>query len=61
MSFIVGVLAGARVVGSARPDDPVWPRRVTWALVLELVVFVVFLVVWEVTLASPTHASTSRC
>ncbi|MBM0277319.1 YoaK family protein [Micromonospora tarensis] len=56
ISFILGVLAGARVVGSARPDDPVWPRRVTWALVLELAVFVVFLVVWEVTLRTPdTH------
>ncbi|MEU5909433.1 YoaK family protein [Micromonospora sp. NPDC047527] len=53
LSFIVGVLAGARVVGSAQPDDPVWPRRVTWALVLELLVFVVFLVVWEVNL--PAH------
>lgn len=53
-SFIVGVLAGARVVGSAQPDDPVWPRRVTWALVLELLVFVVFLVVWMVNL--PTHS-----
>ncbi|WP_328382322.1 DUF1275 domain-containing protein [Micromonospora zamorensis] len=50
VSFIVGVLAGARVVGSARPGDRVWPRRVTWALVVELLVFVVFLVVWEVTL-----------
>ncbi|MCO1594611.1 DUF1275 domain-containing protein [Micromonospora sp. RHAY321] len=53
ISFIVGVLAGARLVGSARPDDPVWPRRVTWALGLELLVFVVFLVVWEISL--PTH------
>ncbi|MET7669721.1 YoaK family protein [Micromonospora luteifusca] len=53
ISFIVGVLAGARVVGSAQPDDPVWPRRVTWALVLELLVFVVFFVVWEVTLGAP--------
>ncbi|MEH0932432.1 YoaK family protein [Micromonospora sp. CPCC 205558] len=53
VSFIVGVLAGARVVGSAQPHDPVWPRRVTWALVLELSVFVVFAVVWEVTLRTP--------
>ncbi|SIM80727.1 YoaK family protein [Micromonospora cremea] len=51
VSFIVGVLAGARLVGSAQPDDPVWPRRVTWALVLELLVFVVFLIVWEVNLS----------
>ncbi|MGC4749626.1 YoaK family protein [Micromonospora sp. DT201] len=53
VSFIVGVLAGARVAGPAQPGDPVWPRRVTWALVLELLVFVVFLVVWEVTLGTP--------
>ncbi|WBB68493.1 YoaK family protein [Micromonospora sp. WMMD812] len=49
-SFIVGVLAGARLAGRAEPDDPVWPRRVTRALVLELLVFLVFLVVWEATL-----------
>ena len=41
---------------SAQPDDPVWPRRVTWALVLELSVFVVFAVVWEVTLHTPDAA-----
>lgn len=51
-SFITGVLAGARLAGSAQPDDPVWPRRVIRALVLELLVFVVFLVVWVVTLPS---------
>ncbi|MFI5489030.1 YoaK family protein [Micromonospora echinaurantiaca] len=50
VSFIAGVLAGARLAGAAQPDDPVWPRRVTGALVLELLVFVVFLVVWEVDL-----------
>ncbi|WP_157748167.1 YoaK family protein [Micromonospora echinaurantiaca] len=52
VSFIAGVLAGARLAGAAQPDDPVWPRRVTGALVLELLVFVVFLVVWEVNLAN---------
>ena len=50
VSFITGVLAGARLAGSAQPDDPVWPRRVTHTLVLELLVFVVFLVVWVVNL-----------
>ncbi|WP_406045054.1 DUF1275 domain-containing protein [Micromonospora sp. NBC_00898] len=48
VSFIAGVLAGAHLVGAAQPDDPVWPRQVTRALVLELLVFVAFLVVWEV-------------
>lgn len=54
VSFITGVLAGARLVGAARPDDPVWPRQVTRALVLELLVFVVFLVVWQVNLPHPS-------
>ncbi|MEU2614095.1 YoaK family protein [Micromonospora sp. NPDC007271] len=54
VSFIIGVLAGARLAGSARPDDPVWPRQVTRALVLELLVFVVFLVVWVVNLPHPS-------
>lgn len=51
-SFITGVLAGARLAGSAQPNDPVWPRRVTRALVLELLVFVVLLVVWVANLPS---------
>nr|WP_239542516.1 YoaK family protein [Micromonospora terminaliae] len=56
VSFIAGVLAGARLVGSAQPEDPVWPRQVTRALVLELLVFLVFLVVWEVSPPSrPAH------
>ncbi|MET7748403.1 YoaK family protein [Micromonospora sp. NPDC005367] len=54
LSFIAGVLAGARLAGSAQPDDPVWPRRVNRALILELLLFVVFLVVWEVNL--PEHS-----
>ncbi|MGK5740374.1 YoaK family protein [Micromonospora sp. URMC 103] len=54
VSFVVGVLAGARVAGAARPGDPVWPRPVTRALLLELGVFLVFLVVWEVNL--PEHS-----
>lgn len=51
-SFITGVLAGARLAGSAQPNDPVWPRRVTRTLVLELLVFVVLLVVWVANLPS---------
>ncbi|MEU4679291.1 YoaK family protein [Micromonospora sp. NPDC023737] len=54
LSFIAGVLAGARLAGAAQPDDPVWPRRVNRALILELLLFVVFLVVWEVNL--PDHS-----
>jgi len=49
LAFVVGLLVGAHVAGSPRPDDPTWPRRVTRALQLELAVFVVFLVGWEIT------------
>jgi uncharacterized membrane protein YoaK (UPF0700 family) len=50
LSFAVGVLVGARVAGVARSDDPVWPGRVTVALLLELTVFTAYAVVWELTL-----------
>lgn len=51
-SFVVGVLIGAHVAGVAKADDPVWPSAVTKALGLEIVVFSVLLVVWELTLGS---------
>lgn len=49
-SYVIGVIVGARVAGSARPDDPVWPRSVTRALTVELVVMIGFLVLWEATI-----------
>jgi uncharacterized membrane protein YoaK (UPF0700 family) len=54
LSFAVGVLVGARVAGVARPDDPVWPWRVTLTLAVELAVFTAYAVVWEVTLGDRT-------
>jgi uncharacterized membrane protein YoaK (UPF0700 family) len=49
-SYILGVLLGASIAGGARAGDPVWPREVSRALLVELVVFVGFLAVWEATL-----------
>jgi uncharacterized membrane protein YoaK (UPF0700 family) len=49
LSFAVGVLVGARVAGTARPGDPVWPWRVTVALLVEIAVFAGYGVVWELT------------
>jgi uncharacterized membrane protein YoaK (UPF0700 family) len=49
VSFIAGVLGGARVAGSPRSNDPAWPWPVTRALILELAVFVGYLVAWELT------------
>jgi uncharacterized membrane protein YoaK (UPF0700 family) len=49
-SFVVGVLVGAHIAGVAKPGDPVWPTAVNQALGLEIVVFSVLLLVWELTL-----------
>ena len=48
LAFVVGLLVGARLAGSPRPDDPTWPRQVTRALLVELTVFLAFLAGWEV-------------
>lgn len=49
-AYILGVLLGASVAGSADPADPIWPGRVSRALTVELVILLVFLVLWEATL-----------
>lgn len=49
VSYIIGVLIGAHVAGSARSADPVWPRQVTRALLAELLILIVFLLLWELT------------
>jgi uncharacterized membrane protein YoaK (UPF0700 family) len=48
LAFVVGLLVGARLAGSPSSGDPTWPRQVTRALLVELAVFVAFLVGWEV-------------
>jgi uncharacterized membrane protein YoaK (UPF0700 family) len=45
-AFVVGGLAGSRLVGSVPDDGPVWPPRVGVALGVELVPLAVFLVGW---------------
>ena len=54
-SYIVGVLIGAHVAGTPKPEDPTWPRPVTRALTLELGAIVCFLIIWELTLTDRTH------
>jgi uncharacterized membrane protein YoaK (UPF0700 family) len=49
VAYIVGVLIGAHIAGSARSADPVWPPQVSRALRTELLILVIFLVIWEVT------------
>jgi uncharacterized membrane protein YoaK (UPF0700 family) len=50
LAFVVGLLTGAKLAGAPAGGDPVWPRQVSRALLVELAVFCAYLVGWEVTL-----------
>lgn len=54
--YIAGCVLGSKLAGTAVPDQPVWPRAVTRALVVELLCFFAFAVAWWVTGARPTGA-----
>lgn len=44
LSYIAGCMLGARIAHNPQDGDPVWPRRVTWALVAEAVLFLAYAV-----------------
>ena len=46
LSYVVGVAVGSAVTGPREPDHPVWPRRVTAALVVQLVLECALAVAW---------------
>lgn len=46
VSFVIGCLLGAKLVGRPREDDPVWPRKVSVALLVQLGFLLVFAVGW---------------
>ncbi|GII87021.1 hypothetical protein Ssi03_50110 [Sphaerisporangium siamense] len=52
LAFAAGLLAGFRIARSPARDE-LWPRRVTWALVADLALQVVFLAWWAGTGARP--------
>jgi uncharacterized membrane protein YoaK (UPF0700 family) len=52
-SYAVGATAGAAITGRAQADQPVWPGRVTAALLAELVLLAGFAVGWELAAARP--------
>lgn len=45
-AFIAGTILGARIAQAPQPDDPVWPQRLTLALVAEFVLFLAAAVCW---------------
>ncbi|MDO8187077.1 YoaK family protein [Conexibacter sp. JD483] len=54
VSFAAGVALGARLAGAPRPDDGLWPRAVTRALTVELALFTVFAVAWQIAGGKPS-------
>jgi uncharacterized membrane protein YoaK (UPF0700 family) len=54
VGFIVGVLAGSKVIGSARPGHPRWGMRVAIVLGAELILFAWMLGDWAVLSGPPT-------
>lgn len=49
LSYVVGVAVGSAVTGPREPDHPVWPRRVTAALAVQLALQCVLAVGWALT------------
>ena len=53
VAFCIGVYLGARIAGSARAGDAVWPRAVTVGLVVELVLLTGYAVGWWISDGEP--------
>lgn len=51
--FSLGCALGARLAGTPEPDDPVWPRPICIALLVQLVVTAGFAVGWWTTGGAP--------
>lgn len=58
VSFAAGVALGVRIAGAPRPGDGLWPRAVTRALTVELVLFAAFAVGWQLAGGRPTAEAT---
>ncbi|MCV7419531.1 DUF1275 domain-containing protein [Mycobacterium yunnanensis] len=46
VGYVVGVAAGSAITGARAPDHPVWPRRVTAVLVVQLALLCALAVGW---------------
>ncbi|WP_067172010.1 DUF1275 family protein [Microtetraspora niveoalba] len=55
--YVVGVAVGTRVTGPPKEDMPIWPVRVTRALVLEFVCLLAFSAGWLLTGGRPAGAA----
>jgi uncharacterized membrane protein YoaK (UPF0700 family) len=57
VGYAAGATAGAAITGRAEDDQPVWPSRVTAALLVELILLAGFAVGWELSAARPGGAA----
>jgi uncharacterized membrane protein YoaK (UPF0700 family) len=55
-AFVIGAAIGTRVAGTASAKDPVWPKAVNWALLVELVIFAIYAGFYWGTSAHPEGA-----
>lgn len=56
VGYVAGCAIGARIAGTSRDDDPVWPPAVTKALVVEAALLVAYAVGWFSVGAQPGAA-----
>jgi uncharacterized membrane protein YoaK (UPF0700 family) len=56
--YVLGSFVGSRVAGHPEKDQPVWPKRVSVTLTVELAVLAVFAAWWEATGGHPPGAET---
>jgi uncharacterized membrane protein YoaK (UPF0700 family) len=54
--YVVGAALGTRLAGAPDPDDEAWPRQVSRAVAVELLLFVVFAVSWWLLDGDPSTA-----
>jgi uncharacterized membrane protein YoaK (UPF0700 family) len=55
--FSLGCAVGARLAGTPQEGDPVWPRPICWALLVQLLVTLAFAVGWWMTDAAPGQSN----
>jgi uncharacterized membrane protein YoaK (UPF0700 family) len=57
VGYAAGATAGAAIAGRGQDDQPVWPSRVTAALLVELILLAGFALGWELSAARPGGAA----
>jgi uncharacterized membrane protein YoaK (UPF0700 family) len=59
--YIAGTALGTRVVGQHRPEDPIWPTRVSRGLAIEFAAIAVFTIGWRSPVGDPEALHNCSC